>query len=451
MPAAKFSQLDLMLRAPVPEMLWRLAGPNVIAITVLTAVTFADAWYVGQLGTVALASLALVFPFQTLMQMMAGGSIGGGVTSSMARALGKGDDDMAAQVLWHAVLIGIAMSIVFVAVLGFFSLPIFALLGGEGIALEGAVAYAQIAFGAAIAIWMLYIFSAALRGMGDTLTPSRAITIGSVVQVALSGALTLGWGFFPGFGVTGPAIAMIICQGGAALYMGYYLASGRARVRLMPWKIDGSIFLDILKVGGIGLFNSFFMAATVIVVTGFIGGYGTEALAGYGLGARLELMLVPLSFGIGAALTAAVGANFGAQQYARARRVAWTGAAITFVVTGAIGTAVAIAPGLWLDMFTDEAIPYGYGASYLSIAGPFYALFGAGQALYFASQGTGRVLLPVFASGVRFFVVIGLGSLAVVAGWNITTVFWIVALGLVLIGIGQALCLFTPGWRPERN
>ena len=233
--------------------------------------------------------------------------------------------------------------------------------------------------------------------------------------------------------------------------MGYYLASGRARVRLMPCKIDGSIFLDILKVGGIGLFNSFFMAATVIVVTGFIGGYGTEALAGYGLGARLELMLVPLSFGIGAALTAAVGANFGAQQYARARRVAWTGAAITFVVTGAIGTAVAIAPGLWLDMFTDEAIPYGYGASYLSIAGPFYALFGAGQALYFASQGTGRVLLPVFASGVRFFVVIGLGSLAVVAGWNITTVFWIVALGLVLIGIGQALCLFTPGWRPERN
>ena len=92
----------------------------------------------------------------------------------MARALGKGDDDMAAQVLWHAVLIGIAMSIVFVAVLGFFSLPIFALLGGEGIALEGAVAYAQIAFGAAIAIWMLYIFSAALReGQLKIYTTSR--------------------------------------------------------------------------------------------------------------------------------------------------------------------------------------------------------------------------------------------------------------------------------------
>ena len=148
---------------------------------------------------------------------------------------------------------------------------------------------------------------------------------------------------------------MIVCQGSAAFYMAWHLATGRARIRLTPRPIEWLIFKDILKVGGIGLFNSFFMATTVVVVTGFIGRYGTEALAGYGLGARLELMLVPLSFGIGAALTAAVGANFGARQYARARRAAWSGAAVTFIVTGAIGTTVAISPGVWLDMFTDEA------------------------------------------------------------------------------------------------
>ena len=299
-----------MLQAPVPELLWRLAGPNVVAITVLTAVTFADAWYVGQLGTVALASLALVFPFQTLMQMMAGGSIGGGVTSSMARALGKGDEETATRVLWHAIPIGAGMSLLFVVVLGAFPQPIFILLGGEGTALAGAVAYARIAFGAGVTIWMLYICAAALRGMGDTVTPSRAITVASLVQVGLSGALTLGWVGLPALGVIGPAVAMIVCQGSAAFYMVWHLATGRARIRLTPRPIEWLIFKDILKVGGIGLFNSFFMATTVVVVTGFIGRYGTEALAGYGLGARLELMLVPLSFGIGAALTAAVGANF---------------------------------------------------------------------------------------------------------------------------------------------
>ena len=438
-----------MLKAPVPGLLLKLAGPNVIAITILTLVTFADAWYVGQLGTAALASLALVFPFQTLMQMMSGGAIGGGVTSSVARALGSGDESKAASVLWHAIIIAVAMSMVFAVALGFFSRPVFALLGGTGEALNGAVAYARITFGAGLAIWMLYILSAALRGMGDTVTPARAITVGSVVQVGLSGALTLGWGVFPDMGVVGPAMAMIVCQGGAAFYMAFHLAAGKARVPLRPHRLEWSIFKDILQVGGIGLFNSFFMATTVIVVTGFIGRYGTDALAGYGLGARLELMLVPLSFGIGAALTAAVGANFGAKQYARARRIAWAGSAVTLFVTGVIGCTVAVAPGLWLDMFTSEPGPYGYGATYLSIAGPFYALLGAGQALYFASQGTGRVLMPVIASGIRFFAVVGLGGLGVALGWEVSGIFWVVSLGLILIGIGQALCLFTRAWRPD--
>ena len=449
MPQPLSPRMELMLRAPIPTMLWKLAGPNVVAITMLTSVTFADAWYVGQLGTAALASLALVFPFQTLMQMMSAGAIGGGVTSSVARALGGNDDGKAASVVWHAVVIAVLMSFLFVIVLGVFSRPVFALLGGEGAALDGAVAYAQIAFGAGIAIWILYILAAALRGMGDTITPARAITISSIIQVGLSGALTLGWGFFPNLGVIGPAVAMIVCQGGAAFYMGFYLITGKARIQLHAHPIEWTIFKDILQVGGIGLFNSFFMAATVIGVTGFIGRYGTEALAGFGLGARLELMLVPLSFGIGAALTAAVGANFGAEQYARARRITWSGSAVTLLVTGAIGLTVAVAPGLWLNLFTADAAAYSYGALYLGIAGPFYALFGAGQALYFASQGTGRVILPVVASGVRFFVVVGLGSLAVASGWEVSAVFWIVSLGLVIIGVGQALCLFTPGWRPR--
>jgi putative MATE family efflux protein len=443
--------MELMLRAPIPAMLWKLAGPNVVAITMLTSVTFADAWYVSQLGTAALASLALVFPFQTLMQMMSAGAIGGGVTSSVARALGGDDVNKAASVIWHAAVIGVLMSFLFVIVLGVFSRPIFALLGGTGGTLDGAVAYAQIAFGAALAIWMLYIFSAALRGMGDTVTPAHTITVSSIVQIFLSGALTLGWGVFPTVGVVGPAMAMIVCQGTAALYLGFHLFRGKARVRLRPHPIQWSVIKDILQVGGIGLFNSFFMAMTVVFVTGFVGRYGTAALAGYGLGARLELMLVPLSFGIGAALTAAVGANFGAKQYARARRIAWTGSAVTLMVTGAIGLTVAVTPSLWLNLFTDDTAAYSYGALYLGIAGPFYALFGAGQALYFASQGTGRVLLPVAASGVRFFVVVGLGATAVALGWQVSSVFWVVAAGLVLIGVGQALCLFTSGWRPDRS
>ena len=107
-------------------------------------------------------------------------------------------------------------ALLYLVVLGFFARPIFALLGGTGEALEGAVIYAAIAFGGATATWAFYLLSAILRGTGDTVTPARAIVVGCAVQVPLSGILTLGWGSFSGFGIAGPAIAMVVCHGGAS-------------------------------------------------------------------------------------------------------------------------------------------------------------------------------------------------------------------------------------------
>ena len=443
-------RMHLLLQAPVSVMLWRLAGPNVVAVAMLNSIIFSDAWYVGQVGTTALASLALVFPFQTMMQMMSGGAIGGGVTSAMARALGSGNVSKAESVAWHAAVIAVAMSMLFVVILGLFSRPLFAQLGGEGEALDGAVAYSRIAFGGAAAIWLLFVLSAVSRGTGDTITPARAITIASIAQVTLSGALTLGWGGVPALGIIGPAIAMIMCQGGAVVYLGAHLMSSDSQVRLRPHSLKLSTFQDIMEVGGIGLVNSVFQAMNVVFVTGFIGRYGTAALAGYGLGARLELMLVPIAFGVGAALTAAVGANVGAGQIARARRIAWTGSAVTLVLTGAIGITGAVIPNLWLDLFTKDAEAYRFGALYLGIAAPFYGLFGAGTALYFASQGTGRMFWPVVASGVRFLVVVGLGAIAISYAGDVSAVFWAVAAGLTIMGVGQALCLFGSVWRTNR-
>ena len=427
--------------------LWRLATPNVVAVGMMTAVTFTDAWFVGQLGTAALASLALAFPFLTLMQMMAAGSIGGATTSAVARALGAGSVERAESIAWHAALLALAMSGLYVIVLGLFARPIFQLLGGEGAALAGAVSYARVAFGGATATWFVWVVSAIHRGTGDTATPARAVATASAAQILMSGALTLGWFGLPALGVVGTAVALVICQGFAAAWLTMLLVRGRGRLRLRPHALQWAPFRDIMRVGGLGLINSICMAMTVVVVTGLVGRYGTEALAGYGLGARLELMMVPIAFGVGAALTATVGVNVGAGQYARARRFAWAGAGVTFTLIGLIGACAALMPSLWLDLFTADPGAYEFGVRYLTIAAPFYGLFGAGQALYFASQGTGRMALPVTATVTRLLVVSGIGALAVSLGWDVTGLFIAVAVGLTLMGAGQALCLLGPGWR----
>lgn len=362
---------QFLLDANATKILWRLATPNVVAVAMMTAVTFADAWYVGQLGTAALASLALAFPFLTLMQMMAGGAIGGGTTSAVARAFGAGDIPRAEKIAWHAVLIALLMSSVYMIVLGLFARPIFSLLGGEGAALDGAAAYARIVFGGALTSWFLFVISAINRGTGDTATPARAIATASVFQILLSGSLTLGWFGLPSLGIKGAAIAWVVCQGAAAAYLTALLFRGKGRLRLRPHALQWVPIRDIMNVGGLGLINGFCMVMTVVVITGYVGRYGTEALARYGLGARLELMLVPLAFGVGAALTAAVGVNVGANQYVRARRIAWVGAGVVSVLTGLIGIVAATMPGLWLDLFTTDPRAYDFGARYLVIAAPF--------------------------------------------------------------------------------
>ena len=428
-------------------MLWKLGFPNIIAWLAWTISTFADAFFVGILGTNTLASIALIFPFQMLMLMMAGGAIGGGVTSSIGRAIGNKDVIKAESSAWCSLIICLIMALIYTIIFIFFSRDIFSFMGGSGEALEGAINYAKIFFGFSIFVWLVNILSAIIRGLGDTLTPAKAITVGSLFQILLSAVLTLGFSFIPSFGVMGPAIALIFCHAGMVVYLLFYLFFVQRIITVKVKQISIDIFKDIMKVGGLGLLNSITIALTVAVVTGYVGNYGVKALAGYGLGARLELMLTPIIFGLGAALTASVSINIGSNKFSRARKIAWTGGLISFILIGLIGTIFSIFPMLWLDNFTSDADVLYFSIKYLNIVAPFYCLFGLGQALYFASQGTGKMIKPIIVGLFRFFSVITIGYISLIFNMTIDYIFFAVSIGLVITGIGMSLCLKGSEWK----
>jgi Na+-driven multidrug efflux pump len=168
-------------------------------------------------------------------------------------------------------------------------------------------------------------------------------------------------------------------------FMTSSLLLGKGLAQLKPSPLRLVFFIDIMRVGGIGLINNVTVAFSVVVVTAILGHLGVAALAGYGLGSRLELMLTPLVFGIGSALTSGVGANVGAHNFQPARSIVWAGASIAFLVTEGIGILIATISELWLDWFTADEATYEVAVLYFMIAAPFYRFFGAGQALYFAS------------------------------------------------------------------
>ena len=140
---------------------------------------------------------------------------------------------------------------------------------------------------------------------------------------------------------------------------------------------------------------------------------GTDAVAGYGTGARLEYLLIPLVFGLGAPLVALVGTNIGAGQQERALRIALTGGALAFGMTEAIGLAAAAWPEAWLGLFGSDAQMLATGSDYLRVVGPTYGFFGLGLSLYFASQGAGRLAWPLLAGLLRMLLAVGGGWLAV--------------------------------------
>tara|TARA_E500000178_G_scaffold352101_1_gene414752 strand:+ start:1391 stop:2752 length:1362 start_codon:yes stop_codon:yes gene_type:complete len=440
------SNLPLILNGSILKIIWKLGFPNAIAWITWTLSTFADAIFLGYLGTKALAMIAIIFPFQMLMLMMAAGAIGGGITSSVGRAIGGKNIIKAELSCFHSILIGILMSFIYLIIFFFYSKNIFEFMGASNVVLNKAIIYSKILFSFCIFFWLTHVLSAILRGIGDTYTPSKVIIIGSLSQILFSYIFTFGINNLFEFGYLGPVISITICHFGMMLYLIYYLIFNQKVLKIRFHKISSLILKDIMKVGGLGLFNSMTIALTVGVVTGYIGNFGHNALAGYGIGARLELILTPVIFGIGAALTSSVSINFGSKQYVRAKKIAIVGGFLCFLIIGIIGLTVYIYPSIWVKNFSIDQEVINFYLKYIFIVTPFYCFFGLGQAIYFSSQGTGKMLKPIIVGIVRFLCVVIGGYLALFFKMPIDYILYFVALGLILTGIGMSLCLFGKEW-----
>lgn len=434
------------MHAPIVPTLARLAAPGIALALFQTAVSVADTYYVGRLGTDSLAGLALVFPMVMLMQMTSAGAMGGGVSSAVARALGAGHTDAARKLVAHAFVIGLAGGLAFTLLLLGLGHGLYVLLGGRGAALEQALAYSHVLFGGAVLVWIANTLASLLRGSGNTLSPALALAGAVLVQIPLSGALTLGWGPFPRWGIAGAAIAYVAAFGLASLVMAVSLWRSALRPQRAHWRLEGRLFGDILRVGAISSVSALQTVLTAVILTGFVARFGTAALAGYGVGVRLELLQVPIVFAIGQALVVMVGTNIGAGQAARAKHIAWTGCAAAAAICLAIGWTVALHPPLWIRIFSDDAAVIDIGGLYLRIVAPLYPLFGAGVALYFASQGSGQVLKPVLAGTARLVLVAAGGALVMQLAGPLWALFTVIALGLTVFGGLTAYVVHHARW-----
>jgi len=436
-----------LLEAPIVPTLLRLALPNVVVMVMQAAIGLIETWFVAKLGTDALAGMALVFPLLMVIQMISAGAMGGGILSSVARALGSNRGGDANTLAWHAVAIAVVLGLATAAAAFAGGPKLYALMGGRDGSLAAALTYSNIVFAGAIPLWLYNSLAAVIRGTGNMMVPATVTVLGALVLIPISPMLIFGFGPLPHLGIAGGATAVVAFYVVGTIIFAIYLWSGRGVLKPTPRppRLAWAPTREILRVGAVSSLVSISTNVSIATATGLTGAFGPAAVAGYGTAARLEYLLVPLIFGLGTPLAALTGTAIGAGQRDRAMKVAWTGALLASVITESIGLAATLFPGAWMSLFGADATMNAVGVHYLHVVGPFYGFFGLGLALYFASQGAGRLGWPLIAALVRVTIATGGGYVAVHAA-GLTGLYLALGLALAAFGLVTAVAIASGAW-----
>jgi putative MATE family efflux protein len=431
-----------LLDGPVVPTLLMMAVPNALVMFAQLAIGLVEVYFLARLGVDVLAGVSLVFPVLSWIGAVSQGAVGGGVVTAIARALGRGDRERADELVWCALALAIALGSLTTAVFLWFGPRFYAGMGAHGPSLSAALTYSHLIFSGAVLIWIFNLMLAAVRGTGNMMLPMVVVCGGAVILIPLSALLIFGHSHVPAFGVRGGAIAILLYYGVGSLIFIFHLwgRSGVLRPPYAPPRLEWGPIREILRVGGLSAIVSSTTNLTIAIITGFVATAGVEALAGYGAGARLEFLLVPLSYGIGGPAGIMIGTNIGAGRTDRALRVAWTTVLMAGLTAETIGLAAATWPDVWIGAFSRDSGVIAYGSDYLRTVGPMFGFFGIGYAMYCVGQGTGGMRWPVAGACVRAALAVLGGLTCLHLGAGVHWVFLAVAIGMASFG-----CLALPG------
>ncbi len=443
-PSAPSEPDRLLAMAPLAAVV-RLAAPTTLVMAVAAVSNVVYTYFVSRLGTEAIGAVSLVFPVSLLALTAMGGGIGAGASSAVARALGAGRRGEAAALAGQALVLAVVIGVGFGLVVQVAAPGLFRLMGASGAVLASATLFARILFGGAAITFLGGMFDSVMRGEGNVRVPALWSTTSLVLQMAATPLFMFGFGW----GLEGAALAMLACQLVATVPRAIWVLGGRGLVRptLRRTRLTLAPAREILRVGVPAALSTSVTNVGLMALTAVVTRLGEADLAAYGLGTRLDFLLMSFGYGFGAAVLTLVGIATGARRLDRVRALVISATAITVVLLAIPGLLVTWRPSLWLDLFTDDAGIHAVGTQYFRIIGPSYPFVGISMVIAFAFQGLGRATVPLAWMIVRVVAVLvaavgcthglGLGERAVftvIAAGNVASAAGMVALFLVTEG-----------------
>ncbi|HZR81095.1 MAG TPA: MATE family efflux transporter [Candidatus Binatia bacterium] len=393
----------LLALDPLPAVV-RLAAPTTLVMLIGAVSNVLYTYYVSRLGADAIAAVSLVFPISLVAITAMGGGIGAGAASVIARALGAGRRADAATAAEHALALAVAIGIAFGAVMIAGSGTVFRWMGGSGAVLEAAAPFARIVFGGATITFVGGMFDSICRGEGNVRVPAIWSSTSLLLQIALTPVFM----FALGLGLPGAAIAMLGSQAIATIPRARHVLGGRGAVHPHAWPRRPSLeaLREILRIGIPSSLSTTINYVGIMVLTGVVARLGTPDLAAYGLGTRLDFLLLSFAFGVSAAVLTLVGLATGAGRPERAASYVRSAAALIVSLLAVAAAILWWRPSLWIGLFSSDPGIHEVGSLYFRIIGPTYPFVGLSMVLAFAFQGLGRPTAPLAVMAIRVPVVL---------------------------------------------
>jgi putative MATE family efflux protein len=436
-----------LVKDPIPRLIRQIALPASIGFFFNTMYNIVDTFFAGLHSTDALAALAASFPIFFIIIAL-GSGIGQGATALISNAVGEGDLERAHRISLQAVSFGLLFSIV-LTVFGLASAPIlFRFLGAEDRYLALALAYMNTILLGTIFFLLQSSLNATLNALGDTRTFRNVLVVGSVLNAGLDPWFMFGGFGLPAMGIRGIALATVVIQAGAAVYLLFKVRHTRLwRGWRWSWfKPDRAHYRDIAAQGLPASLNMMTVALGIFIITWFIGRFSKEGVAAYGIATRIEQIFLLPTIGLNIAILALAGQNNGARRFDRIRQAYRTSLGYGLGMMLVAGVVVYFAGDRMMAWFTRDEVVVGIGAGYLRVASitlcSYVILF---QTVYLL-QGLKKPIYGLWVGLYRQLVApcLVFWLLAFELEWKLAGIWW----GIFLVTWSAALfMLWFGGWK----
>jgi putative MATE family efflux protein len=424
-----------------------------ISTTLQNAQSVIDLFWVGRLGSDAVAALAMS---GTLLMMLFPVVMGlsTGTVAMVSRYIGAGQRTEAAEVGGQSLVVALVFGLL-MGVAGWFASEwLCRLLGGSEEVVRLGTDYMGISFLGCFTVFLLFIGNSILQASGNTMVPMIAMLLANVLNLILDPIFIFGLLGVPRMGVRGAALATVLAQAVAVAVVLRVLVRGSAGIRIdtRHWWPRKDLVWRLMQIGipssGQMLSRSLMSAVLMRVVAGF----GTVVVAAYGIGVRFHMIVLMPAFVLGNAAATMVGQNLGAGRPDRAERVAWLAAWMDVAIM--LGSALILM--VWavplVGLFDSSPAVVEMGVRYLRVVSLFYIPAAFSIVLGRALQGAGDTVAPMVTT------ILGLWGLQVPLAIILPRYFtpatdgiwWSVAVALTANGLMVAFWFQRGRWKHRR-